>query len=174
MLPRNAYALQLLQQNKSLAKTQLYNIEVLKSVAAICGQNLRMLVALNNVTDLLKEASALSANPKVAVQKLDAAMNLVSKMKTQRDSTFALVEKTWFKEWHPLVEEANGRKFLQQVDDIKDHQPVRTIDLSYLIYRELHYPLDQWWNDVKKVRNEYAQQHHLPLMNKDLNWQQYR
>ncbi|KQS27831.1 glycoside hydrolase [Dyadobacter sp. Leaf189] len=174
MLPRNAYARQLLQQNKSLAKNQLYNLEVLESVAAICGQNLRMLVALNKVTDLLKEAATAKPNPKMAVQKLDAAMNMVSKMKEQRDSTFALIEKTWFKEWQPLVEEANGRKFLHQVDDIKDHQPVRTTDLSYLIYRELHYPLDQWWNDVKKVRNEYAQQHQLPLMNKDLDWQQYR
>jgi hexosaminidase len=174
MLPRNAYARALLKQNKSLAKTQLYNLEVLESVAAICGQNLRMLITLNKVTDLLKEASKSTANPKVAVQKLDAAMNMISRMKTQRDSTFAFVEKIWFKEWQPLVEEANGRRFLQQVDDIKDHQPVRTIDLSYLIYRELHYPIDQWWDNMKTIRNEFAAQHKLPSMNKQLEWGIYR
>ncbi|MCF0041404.1 glycoside hydrolase family 20 zincin-like fold domain-containing protein [Dyadobacter fanqingshengii] len=173
MLPRNAYAQQLLRENKSRAGSQLYNLEVLESVAAICGQNLRMLVALNKVTDLLQKASA-AGNPAQAVKQLDAAMEMVGKLKTQRDSTLELVTKIWYKEWQPLVEEANGRKFLHQVDDIKDHQPVRTIDLSYLIYRELHYPLDQWWNDVKKVRNDYADKHQLPLMNKQLNWQQYK
>ncbi|ACT92966.1 Glycoside hydrolase, family 20, catalytic core [Dyadobacter fermentans DSM 18053] len=174
MLPRNAYALQLLRENKSLAKTQLYNLEVLESVAAICGQNLRMLVALNRISDLVQEASAATADPKLAVSKLDAAMEMVGKLKNQRDSTFAFVESIWFKEWQPLVEKANGRTFLHQVDDIKDHQPVRTIDLSYLIYRELHYPLDQWWNDVLKVRNDFAQQHNLPLVNKQLEWARYR
>ncbi|WP_229206934.1 glycoside hydrolase family 20 zincin-like fold domain-containing protein [Dyadobacter crusticola] len=174
MLPRNAYALQLIRQNKTLAKNQLYNLEVLETVAAICGQNLRMLVSLNRAADLMHEASAAATDPKLAVKKLDAALEEVSKMKRQRDSTFAFVESIWFKEWHPLVEEANGRKFLHQVDDIKDHQPVRTIDLSYLIYRELHYPLDKWWNDVKMVRNDYAQKHKLPLMDKNLNWEQYR
>jgi hexosaminidase len=173
MLPRNAYARKVLEENKLRAGSQLYNLEVLESVAAICGQNLRMLVALNKITDLLQEASAASS-PAQAVKRLNTAMEMVSQLKTQRDSTLALVSKTWYKEWHPLVEEANGRKFLHQVDDIKDHQPVRTTDLSYLIYRELHYPLDQWWDAVKKVRNEYAQQHKLPLTNKQLNWQQYK
>ena len=175
MLPRNAYALRLIEKNKSFAKTQLYNLEVLKSVASICGQNLRMLVTLNRVTDLLRNASSAAASndPSSAVKQLDAAMETVKKLKVQRDSTLALVENIWFKEWQPLVEKANGRTFLHQVDDIKDHQPVRTIDLSYLIYRELHYPLDQWWEDVLKVRNDYAHLHKLPLVKKHLNWQRY-
>ncbi|GAB3897786.1 hypothetical protein GCM10028803_16360 [Larkinella knui] len=174
-LPRNTYALQLIRDNKSRAVTQLYNLEVLESVAAICGQNLRMLVSLNQVTDRLKEASsAAAANPAQAVRQLDAAMDMVRQLKKQRDSTLALVTEIWSKEWHPVVEKANGRTFLQQVDDIKDHQPVRTTDLSYLIYRELHYPLEQWWNDVMKVRNEFAQRHQLPLVNKPLDWQRYK
>ncbi|GAB3280870.1 hypothetical protein GCM10027347_56270 [Larkinella harenae] len=175
MLPRNAHALQLLRDNKSRARSQLYNLEVLESVAAICGQNLRMLVALNQVTDRLHAAStAAAANPAQAIRQLDAALEMVRTLKQQRDSTLALVTQVWSKEWHPLVEKANGRTFLHQVDDIKDHQPVRTIDLSYLIYRELHYPLDQWWNEVKNVRNEYAKRHQLPLMTKQLDWQQYK
>ncbi|WP_353718859.1 glycoside hydrolase family 20 zincin-like fold domain-containing protein [Dyadobacter sp. 676] len=174
MLPRNAYAIRLLQKNKSLSKKQLYNLEVLESVAAICGQNLRMLITLNRVADLLQNASAAAAHPKMAIKHIDAAMDMIGKLKKQRDSTFAFVESIWFKEWQPLVEKANGRTFLQEVDDIKDHQPVRTIDLSYLIYRELHYPLDRWWNDVKKVRNDFAEQHKLPSTRKQLGWQQYR
>jgi hypothetical protein len=56
----------------------------------------------------------------------------------------------------PLVQEANGRRFLQAVDDIKDHQPVRTFDLSYLIYRQLNYPLEKWADSVKHNRDGYA------------------
>jgi len=173
MLPRNQYALQLLRDNKSRAAMQRYNLEVMESVGAICGQNLRMLIALNKVTDLMHEASA-ATSPVLAIRQLDAAMELVRRLKQQRDSTLAMVTRIWQKEWQPLVEQANGRRLLHQVDDIKDHQPVRTIDLSYLIYRELHYPLDQWWNDVKKVRNDYAQKHQLPVTNKQLNWQHYK
>jgi hexosaminidase len=173
MLPRNTYARKLIQENKSHARSQLYNLEVLESIAAICNQNLRMLVVLNKVTELLQQASVANT-PANAIRQLDAAMEMVSKLKTQRDSTLSLVTKTWYKEWHPLVMEANGRKLLHQVDDIKDHQPVRTTDLRYLINRELHYPLDQWWNDVKQVRNDFAKQHNLPLMNKQLNWVQYQ
>ncbi|GAB3317090.1 hypothetical protein GCM10027299_08080 [Larkinella ripae] len=175
-LPRYEHALQLLRANKSRTKkTQLYNLEVLESVAALCGQNLRMLVALNRVADRLQAASsAAAANPAGAIRQLDAALDMVRQLKTQRDSTLERVTKVWSNEWHPLVEKANGRTFLHQVDDIKDHQPVRTTDLSYLIYRELHYPLEQWWNDVQKVRNEYAQRHQLPLLQKQLNWQQYK
>lgn len=173
MLPQNEYALQLLRENKLRAGSQFYNLEVLESVAAICGQNLRMLVALNKATDLLQKAST-AASPAQAIKQLDAAMELVNKLKQQRDSMLALVTRVWYKEWQPLVEEANGRKFLHQVDDIKDHQPVRTTDLSYLIYRELHYPLERWWDDVKKIRNDYAQKHNLPLTNKELDWQQYK
>ncbi|MCE6991109.1 beta-N-acetylhexosaminidase [Dyadobacter sp. CY323] len=174
MLAGHEEVLKLLRDNKSRAGTQLYNLEVLESVAAICGQNLRMLVSLNQITDRLQEASsAAAANPALAVRQLDAAMEMVSNLKQQRDSTLAMVTKTWLKEWHPLVEKANGRTFLHQADDIKDHQPIRTIDLSYLIYRELHYPLEKWWNDVKKVRNDYAQSHQLPLVDKQLDWQRY-
>lgn len=175
MLADNARALELIRANKPLAKMQHYNLEVLESVAAICGQNLRMLIALNGATDLLHEASSASAkNPAVAVGKIDAAMKLVRQLKNQRDSTLAFVSNIWFKEWQPLVEKANGRTYLHAVDDIKDHQPVRTIDLSYLIYRELHYPLDEWWNAVTKVRNDFAQQQKLPVVNQPLYWERWK
>jgi hypothetical protein len=68
------------------------------------------------------------------------------------------------------VREANGRKYLDQVDDIKDHQPVRTVDMSYLIYRELLYPLGEWAKTVIAVRNEYATAHKIPSRNYTFGW----
>jgi hexosaminidase len=68
------------------------------------------------------------------------------------------------------VPEANGRKFLDKVDDVKDHQPVRTVDLSYLVYRELLYPMGTWAAQVTSIRNQYAQEHQLPGRDDKLDW----
>jgi hypothetical protein len=69
------------------------------------------------------------------------------------------------------VEEANGRKFLNEVDDVKDHLPMRTVDMSYLVYREMILPLGQWYDQVEAVRNQYAQAHHLPVRADKLDWE---
>jgi hypothetical protein len=40
--------------------------------------------------------------------------------------------------------------------------------MSYLVDRELLYPLDDWAAQVQSVRNGYAAAHHLPA--RDLDW----
>jgi hypothetical protein len=57
---------------------------------------------------------------------------------------------TWHKSWFPRVAEANGRRYLDQADDVKDHEPVRTIDMSCLVYRELLLPLGEWARQVAR------------------------
>ncbi len=44
---------------------------------------------------------------------------------------------TWYQSWFPRVAQANGRSYLHQLDDVKDHQAARIVDWSYLVYREL-------------------------------------
>jgi hypothetical protein len=56
------------------------------------------------------------------------------------------------------------------VDDVKDHEPGRTIDMSYLIYRELHYPLGSWAEHVHKVRNGLAIKKGLPVRKEVKQW----
>jgi hexosaminidase len=68
------------------------------------------------------------------------------------------------------VAEANGRKYLNAVDDVKDYLPERTVDMSYLVYRELILPLGQWFDQVEAVRNRYAQAHRLPVRSDTLAW----
>ena len=75
-----------------------------------------------------------------------------------------------YQDWYPRVAEANGRKYLDQVDDVKDHPPARTVDMSYLIYRELKYPLGQWAEEVRKVRNQFARDNNLPIREEMINW----
>ncbi len=77
---------------------------------------------------------------------------------------------TWYKSWLPRVEEANGRRFLHELDDVKDHLPDRTIDMSYLIYRELQLPLEEWYSQTEKARNVFAARHSLPAGNSPLHW----
>ena len=69
--------------------------------------------------------------------------------------------------------EANGRKYVDLVDDIKDHLPVRTVDMSYLIYRQLKYPLGKWAEEVVNARNQFAKRNNLPIRTETLNWEKY-
>ena len=77
---------------------------------------------------------------------------------------------TWYKTWYPRTAEANGRRFLHELDDVKDHLPDRTVDMSYLVYRELLLPVDDWYKRVQSARNQYAQAHQLPTSTAPLNW----
>jgi hypothetical protein len=77
---------------------------------------------------------------------------------------------TWYRTWFPRVAEANGRRYLDEVDNVKDHRPVRTVDMSYLVYRELLYPLGDWAARTLEARNEYARAHQLPVRAFELNW----
>ena len=77
---------------------------------------------------------------------------------------------TWYESWFPRVAEANGRKHLNEVDDMKDHLPMRTVDMSYLVYRELILPLGKWYQEVQDVRNQYARSHGLPTRTKAFSW----
>ena len=41
--------------------------------------------------------------------------------------------------------------------------------MSYLVYRELLYPLGAWADQVRAARNRYARAHNLPLRNDQFN-----
>ena len=45
---------------------------------------------------------------------------------------------------------------------MKDHVGDRTVDLSYMIQRELLLPFGDWVNQVRAARNQYAQAHNRP------------
>ena len=104
------------------------------------------------------------------MESLDRAITIAQNIRQQRNKALENATATWYKSWFPRVPEANGRKYFDQVDDVKDHQPVRTVDMSYLVYRELLYPLADWAKRIIAVRNGYAQAHHLPVRDYKFNW----
>src|SRR5690242_4771696 len=121
---------------------------------------------------LLRSAaeSAGKDQPKQAVASLDQFLRQARMVRYSRNRALADAIQTWQKSWMPRVPEANGRRFLHELDDVKDHLPDRTVDMTYLVYRELILPFGEWVENVRAARNQYAQAHNLPLNNSRFDW----
>lgn len=171
-LTSNQELIDLLHAAQLHAEFQHHNLDVYLSIAQLFHQNLQMLLDLQEISTQLKSAEthAAEGESEEALGALDSALNLAARIRTTRNQVFENTTDTWYQGWFPRVEEANGRRFLNRVDDVKDHLPVRTVDMSYLIYRELLYPLDDWALRTLAVRNEYASVHHLPASTFSLDW----
>jgi hypothetical protein len=151
-----------------------YNIDVMKTISAVCRQNISMLFDLKKINELLLSASKeANSNPGHAIQLIDQSLDLTSILKAERNNVLDTLITVWYKDWLPLVKNANGRTYLHQVDDVKDHRPIRTPDMSYLIYRELNYPLDKWVEQTLKARNAFARKHSLKQRDFNLMWKDY-
>jgi hypothetical protein len=133
-----------------------------------------MLQDLGRISEALSaaEAAAARSDSESAVAALDRAIGIAEDIRQYRNQVLQDATATWYKSWFPRVPEANGRKFLDQVDDVKDHQPVRTIDMSYLVYRELLYPLGDWANQVLSVRNQFASSHGIAPRESRFDWRE--
>ena len=104
------------------------------------------------------------------MESLDGALDVTERIRHSRNQALQDATTTWYEGWFPRVAEANGRTYLDEVDDVKDHQPMRTVDMSYLVYRELLYPLGDWAKQVAASRNAYAIAHGLPVRDFTLDW----
>ncbi len=168
----NDELLDLLHQNLERVEFNRYNLEVYLAIAQLYRQNLQMLLAMDHINAALLRAQAAAgrAQPARAVAAVDSALNTADEIWQQRNAALHDAVETWYKSWYPRVAEANGRLYLDKVDDVKDHLPVRTVDMSYLVYRELLYPLGEWADQVRVARNHYAQAHNLPPRNDRFDW----
>ena len=131
-----------------------------------------MLHDLGKISDELRSAESAAGRPHApaALEALDRALDGAEFIRRERNRTLDETTATWYQSWFPRVEEANGRRYLNAVDDVKDHVPVRTVDMTYLIYRELLYPLDDWGQQVLTARNKYARNHGLAPRQGKLDW----
>jgi hypothetical protein len=171
-MAQNDELLDLLYANSQKAQFNRYNLAVYLSIAGLYRQNLNMIQNLGEIADLLKRAelSAGHANPSEALQSIDRALDIAERIRMNRNTELADATRIWYETWFPRVSEANGRKYLHELDDVKDHQPMRTVDMSYLVYRELLYPLRDWATKVVASRNQYAKSNQLPERDFVLDW----
>lgn len=170
-LADNDALLGLLGENLMLARWNRYNLEVFRAIARLCRQNLRMLAAIGRIDGLLESAARQRAgNPTQALAPVDQALDMARQIWRERNETYRDAEATWYKSWLPRVSEASGRRFLHELDDVKDHLPDRTVDMSYLVYRETLLPFGEWVSRIASARNAFAEAHRLPVRTYSLSW----
>ena len=171
-LAENDEVTALLQSNVKKAAWNRYNLEVYLSVARLCRHNLEMLAEIGRMDGLLADAAAAAANqqPAQAVRAADQALALAPAIRDRRNAVLGDLTATWYKSWRPRVASANGRTFLHELDDVKDHPADRTVDLSYLIQRELLLPFGDWVNQIRAARNRYAAAHGIAAANGPFDW----
>ena len=173
-LSDNDELLDLLYENLQGVEFNRYNLELYVAIAQLFRQNIEMFMDLGRISATLQMAHkrAAKGDAKSAIAAVDRALEIAENIRQQRNQAFANAVTTWYKSWYPRVAEANGRRFVDRVDDVKDHLPVRTVDMSYLIYRQLLYPLGEWASNVQAARNQYAQAHGLPARTASWNWKE--
>jgi len=171
-LPENDELIGLLQENLPLAEQNRYGLEVFLAIARLFRQNLAMLESFARIDAALSSAQAAAKGGKDhdALAALDQALEIARRLRHERNQALRDATATWYKTWYPRVAQANGRQFLHDLDDVKDHLPDRTVDMSYLVYDELQLPLDDWYDRTQSARNSYASQHRLPVLIMPLNW----
>jgi hypothetical protein len=171
-LLENDELLGLLYANLPLTDRNVYSLEVFLSIAHLYRHNLEMLAAIGRMDRLLRAAAESAGKAKAAdaLESVDQALEVARTIQYSRNRALAGAIATWQKSWIPRVAEANGRRFLHELDDVKDHLPDRTEDMSYLVYRELLLPFGEWVDGIRAARNQYAQAHHLPVRDDRLDW----
>lgn len=169
-LRENDELLGLLHANLPRADLNRYNLEVFLAIAHLYRQNLEMLQTIQHMHNALLGAEAARDKPKAAVGNVDRALELAGAIRYTRNVALADAIATWYKAWFPRVAEANGRRYVHELDDVKDHLPDRTVDMTYLIYRQLLLPFGEWVDQVRAARNQFAQANRLPVRNERFDW----
>ena len=170
-LKENTQLLNLLQETAQTTTEQQFNLRVFISLTNLFRQNCLMLLHLQKINSMLSLSSSVSStSPLASISFIDQALDRASDIRNERNDMLHSLETVWYEEWFPRIAEANGRVFLDKADDVKDHVPVRTVDMSYLVYRQLNYPMDKWWEQAITTRNKLAKEKNLPLRNEHLDW----
>jgi hypothetical protein len=136
-LADNDELLGLLYGNLEGVERNRYNLEVFLSIARLYRHNLQMLLDLGRIARMLEGPRS------------GQALASAQEIPRDRERVLADLTATWYKSWHPRVEEANGRRFLHELDDIKDHLADRTVDLGYMVQRERLLPWEKWMESLR-------------------------
>jgi hypothetical protein len=171
-LLENDELLGILHDNLPRADRNGYNLEVYLSIAHLYRHNLDMLRTVARMDHLLHSTAekAGKGQHKEALESMDQVLELARSVQYSRNRALADAIKTWEKSSWPRGSEANGRRFLHELDDVKDHLPDRTADRSYLVYRELILPFGEWVGQVRAARDQFALAHNLPARQYQFDW----
>jgi hexosaminidase len=170
----NDTLLGLLGENIRRSQFNRYNLEVYVSIADLYRQNSEMIAGVHQMDlDLASAAMVKAKDPKRAIADVDRALDTATSIWRQRNQVLQNTVAVWDESWFPRVADANGRHFLHEMDDVKDHLPDRTVDMTYLVYREKILPFGTWVDSILSARNEFATAHQLPVRNYRLAWDDF-
>ncbi|MEO6830256.1 MAG: beta-N-acetylhexosaminidase [Acidobacteriaceae bacterium] len=170
-IQQNDIVLGMLSGNMVHAEFNHYNLEVFLSIAYLCRQSFQMISGVQAMDENLSAAAKLrESDPEKALKDVDLALDTATSIWSQRNQVLQESTLTWEKSWFPHVAEKDGRHFLHELDDVKDHLPDRTTGLDYLVYREAQLPFGEWVNAIAAARDKFATAHHLPLRKYHLEW----
>ncbi len=161
----------LLEENLERSQFNHYNLEVYLSIANLYRQNFDMISGIHDMDlDLAAADKVKTVDPKTALEDVDRALNTATVIWKERNEVLQNTITTWGVSWQPRVAEANGRIFLHELDDVKDHLPDRTVDMSYLVYRETLLPFGTWVNSIATVRDQFAVAHKFAVRKYQMSW----
>jgi hexosaminidase len=164
----------LLHEDIQKAQFNRYNLNVYLSIAQLYRQNLEMIAGIHKMdTELAAASQDAIKNPQRALNTVDSALDIARSIRQHRNEVLKSAEDVWYQSWFPRVPSANGRVFLHDLDDVKDHLPDRTVDLSYLVYREKILPFGVWVDSITAARNRFAAKYKLPLRSDRFEWESF-
>ncbi|MFH1024217.1 MAG: beta-N-acetylhexosaminidase [Planctomycetota bacterium] len=150
-----------LLENIPRARRNQYAMEVFLTLAAVVGDFLKLLEALEGMEAALDAAreDALRAKRSDAPRRLEEAAGIARRYVENREAMFRDLVAVWEKTRLPKGGSAGGKPFVHIMDDTKDHLADRTPDLGYIIQpsRDLH--LENWAAEILRVAGEYRKRH---------------
>ncbi|MHB1953792.1 MAG: glycoside hydrolase family 20 zincin-like fold domain-containing protein [Sulfobacillus sp.] len=170
----NDTLLGLIDENIQRSQFNRYNLEVYLTIANLYRQSFEMITEIHDMDiDLAKASRLESTNPSEAVREADNALNISTSIWKQRNQVLQNAVATWDRSWFPRVADAHGRHSLHELDDVKDHLADRTLDMTYLVYREKLLSFGTWVDSIVTARNQFAMAHHLSTRAYILSWDDF-
>ena len=177
-LAENDELLNLLYTNLSSVEFNRHNLEVYLSIAEVFRQNLSMFKSLEEICGNLEKAQghAGKLQSSDAVAALDQTLDGAQRIRDLRNQVLADLTATWYRTFYPRVREANGRHVARAPQSFVDTKPSeaayrRQEGLLYVMERVFALPFGEWVNQLRAVRNTYAEAHHLLRRDATFDWQ---
>ncbi len=154
-----------LNVNMLRAERNRYNLEVFLALARLTGHHWTLLASLADAERDLSLASAEAAKnrPAPAVGHLVSASNRVARIEQDAAAVERNITEVFEKSRYPNGREVDGKKFVQVLDDTKDHWAGRTPDLRYMFAPERSIGLAAWRAKIDSITREYAAHNKVPV-----------
>jgi len=160
----------LLHENLQRVEWNRYGLSVFLSISDLYRQNLDMLRSIGGIDKMLQTASESRGRTRRG-RRSRASIALWTRpvRSSGRATSAARLAEHLVQELVSTRRRSEWPQILHELDDVKDHLPDRTIDMSYLVYREMLLPFGEWAEQIRIARNQYAQKHQLPMRNDKLD-----